>query len=335
MIGARILALDYAVGERIETNEELVEQFGTWTPDKIYKKTGIKSRPRTDLTTSQFATKAAENLFAHNPHIDRSTVDMIILCTETPDYTLPATACLVHRNLGLRHDAGAFDYSLGCSGYCYGLALAKGFITSAIAKRVLLVTADLVTRYIHPKDKATRPIFGDGASATLLEACEQDHLLAFDFGTDGNGWDHLIIPAGQMAQPCSEETKIETVNRFGNVWTPEHLKMNGREVLNFAIQREPEALSRLLHRAQKTWDQMDLVVFHQASLLLLEQLRDLFHIPDHRFVIDLEELGNTAASTIPIALARAEQSGRLKPGMTLMLSGFGVGLSWSSAILVR
>lgn len=333
MIGARIKALAYELGERRETNEQLIEEFGTWTPAKIYGKTGIHSRPLTDLPVSEFATKAARRLFEQNPDVTPESIDLLVLCTECPDYVLPATSCLIHRNLGLRPDCGAFDYSLGCSGYTYGLAICKGFIAAGLAKRVLLLTADLVTRYINKMDKATRPLFGDGATATVLEACETDHLAHFDLGTDGAGYEHIIIPASGWAMPKNEETARESTNRFGNVTCQENLHMNGREVIAFAERRLPDAMGKLLASGGVTWDDIDLVVFHQASLLMLEHLRDLLGIPADKYVIDLEECANTAASTIPIALCRAEQSGRLRRGMKVLVSGFGVGLSWSSALI--
>ena len=333
MIGARVKAVAYHLGERRETNEQLIQEFGTWTPEKIYNKTGVKSRPLTDSKVSDFATKAAQKLFEEHPDITPDSIDMLVLCTECPDYVLPATACIVHHNLGLRHNCGAFDYSLGCSGYTYGLAICKGFIAAGLAKRVMLLTADLVTRYINKGDKSTRPIFGDGATATVLDASDVDCLAHIDLGTDGSGYEHIIIPASGFAMPKTEETAREEANRFGNVTSLENLHMNGREVIAFAEQRLPGAMDSLMSKAGVTWDDIDLVVFHQASLLMLEHLRKLLGVPEEKYVIDLEDCANTAASTIPIALARAEKSGRLKRGMKVLVSGFGVGLSWSSAII--
>lgn len=334
MNGASIRGISWVTGTRRVTNEDLVAEFGTWTAKKISSKTGVSVRwLATGETTSQLSARAGEAFFAEHPGVSRESIDMLVLCTETPDYLLPATACVVHRLLGLRKTCGAFDYNLGCSGYCYGLALCKGFITSGLARRVLLVTCDLVTRHINPRDKATRPIFGDAATVTLVEESAADHLPFLSFGTDGSGADALIIPAGGTACPRSESTGVETANRFGNVSCAENLFMDGRRVLDFGVTEVPASLSALLAASGESFESVDLIVFHQATRLMLETLRDSMGIPPEKFVIDLEDTGNTVSSTIPLALARAVRAGRLKPGMKVLLSGFGVGFSWSSALV--
>lgn len=334
-LGATIGGISWILPERVETNEELVAQFGTWTPKKIFSKTGVHKRHVVSdgETVSVMAARAGKKFFEEHPHVDPASIDMLVLCTELPDYILPATACLVHHELGLRKSCGAFDYNLGCSGYSYGLAICKGFITSGLARRVLLLTGDLITRYINKNDKATRTIFGDGFTATLIEASEVDRIGPFDFGTDGSGAAQLIIEAGGAACPRTAETAVEVTNRFGNSRSKNDLFMDGPSVLDFALREEPEALGRLLDQAGLTFDTVDLVVFHQATQMMLERLRDALGIDHDKFVIALEDKGNTASSTIPIALAECVASGRLKPGMKVLISGFGVGLSWGSTII--
>ncbi len=334
MNGATLKAISWWLPETVETNEDLVREFGTWTPKKIYSKTGVHQRHVSQgEPVSELASRAGEKFFQEHPHISRDSIDMVLLCTETPDYLLPATACLIHHNLGLPKTCGALDYNLGCSGYVYGLALAKSFVVSGMARRVLLLTGDVMARYINKQDKATRTIFGEGFTASLVEASDQDLLGPFTFGTDGSGSRRLIIEAGATALPRSAETAIEEVNRFGNHRSKNDLYMDGPAVLDFALREMPESLAALFAKAGCSMDDVDLVVFHQATQLMLERLRDALAIPPEKFVIAMEDKGNTISSTIPIALAECAASGRLKPGMKVLISGFGVGLSWGSALI--
>lgn len=333
--GTTIRGISWLLPERAETNEDLVREFGTWTPEKIFRKTGITQRHIADIDkpASHYHALVGERFFSEHPDISRDTIDMLVICTETRDYIAPATACVVHGLLGLRKTCGAVDYELGCSGYIYGLSLAKGYIAGGIARRVLLITGDVITRYINRMDKATRTIFGDGFTATLLEESEKDRVTGFDLGTDGSGFRDIIIEAGATAMPCSPETAVESVNRFGNIHSKEDLFMDGRKVLDFSLREVPASVERTLRRAGVNKEDIDLVVFHQASVLLLEGVREVLGVPKEKFVIDMAEMGNTVSSTIPIVLARAASDGRLKKGMKVLVSGFGVGLSWGTAIV--
>ena len=183
--------------ERVETNDDLRALFPRWDLDLIYSKTGIQARhiAAPDECASDLAVAAAEKLFA-SYDIDRSTIDFLLLCTQTPDYPLPTTACLLQHRLGLPITVGALDFNLGCSGYVYGLSLADGLIRTGAAKRVLLITAETYSKYIHPEDRSLRTIFGDGAAATLIEAAETPSLSAFAFGTDGSAGDALMVNTG-------------------------------------------------------------------------------------------------------------------------------------------
>ncbi len=333
--GMTLRAISWCVPEKFETNEDLVREFGMWTSEKIFNKTGIDRRHISDPAkpASFYHAMVGNRFFAEHPDVARDSIDMLLVCTETRDYIAPATACVVHDRLGLRKTCGAVDYDLGCSGYVYGLGVAKGFITSGIANRVLFITGDVVARYVNKRDKAIRTIFGDGFTATLLEAGERDLVTGFDFGTDGSGFRDIMIEAGATAMPCSAETAKEEINRFGNAHSKENVFMDGRKVLEFSVSEVPGSVARALARARLLREDIDLVVFHQASRLLLERVRDVLKVPDEKFVIDLSETGNTVSSTVPIALARAVESGRLKKGMKVLVSGFGVGLSWGTAVI--
>ncbi len=277
--GAAISAISYYLPPKVVDNRALVEEFGTWTEDKIYQKTGIRERHVVDgELVSDLAARAAEKLFEEHS-VDRDSIDFLLLCTESPDYYLPATACVVQDRLGLKKTTGALDYNLGCSGFIYGLALSKGLIAAGIASRVLLITADTLTRTINPKDKSTRTIFGDAAAAILVEASDTARIGDFVLGTDGSGMDKLIIPAGAWAAPRSPETAAERTNKWGNTRSAENLYMNGPEVLNFTLATVPEAVSRTLEAHSLKLEDVDLFVFHQATLLILEHLRKEIGIP--------------------------------------------------------
>ena len=333
--GMTVRGISWCVPEKVETNEFLVQEFGTWTPEKILHKTGILKRHVAEpgVPASHYHAMVANKFFEEHPEIERDSIDMLVVCTETRDYIAPATACVVHGLLGLRKTCGAVDYELGCSGYLYGLGIAKGFIVSGIARRVLLTTGDVVAKYAHRQDKSVRTIVGDGFTATLLEASENDRVTGFDFGSDGTGFRDIIIEAGAEAMPYSETTGQAYTNRFGNMHSKENIYMDGRKVLEFSVGQVPGSVARTLERAGLKMEDIDLVVFHQASQLLLERVRDALGVPPEKFVIDLAETGNTVSSTVPIALARAAASGRLKAGMKVLVSGFGVGLSWGTAVI--
>ncbi|MDR1730615.1 MAG: ketoacyl-ACP synthase III [Synergistaceae bacterium] len=335
--GATIRAVSAYLPEKILDNAELVRQFGTWTEHKIFNKTGILRRHVVEgELVSDLAEAAAKRLFEEHSIIP-DEIDFLLLCTECPDYFLPATSCIVQNRLKLRKDVGALDYNLGCSGFIYGLALAKGLVLGGIARKILLITSETITRTIHPLDKSTRTLFGDGAAAALVEKETLDGgdpgIGEFSLGTDGSGMSKLIIPAGAWACPSSPDTRSETVNRWGNVRTPESLYMNGPEILNFSLEVVPSCLNDILERNGVTLKDIDLVIFHQASYMLLKKLREALDIPEEKFVINIENYGNTVSSTIPIALWEMEQLGRLKKGDRVLIMGFGVGLSWGGTVL--
>ena len=331
-----ITHLSYFLPEKTLTNDDLaIEYESSWNSKKIYKKTGIKSRHiATTETTSQLAAQAAEKLFSESG-FPKEKIDFLLLCTQSPDYFLPTTACIVQDILGLPTSCGAFDFNLGCSGFVYGLAIAKGLIAGGMAKNVLLLTVETYTKYIHPKDKSVRTIFGDGAAATLITHEEGDpcKIGEFVFGTDGKGASNLIVPAGAMAMPRSDETAEETVDEQGNVRSLNNLYMNGPEIFNFTLDIVPDTVKSLLARAKLSMDDIDLFVFHQANKFMLDSLRDKIGIPDEKFYLNMEDKGNTVSATIPIAMKDALDEGRIRRGDKLMLVGFGVGYSWAGCIV--
>lgn len=327
---AYIKGIAYYLPEAVLTNEELVEQFPEWTVDKISKKVGISERHVTteEETAGDMAVKAAEKLFEEH-NIDRTVIDFVLLCTQSPDYHLPSTSCIIQDRLGLSTKCGAFDFNLGCSGYEYGLAVAKGFIVGGIAKNVLLLTAETYTKYIHPEDKGNRTIFGDGATATLVSESGFAEIGEFCLGTDGSGAEQLIVKTG-----CARQFKPigdYSVDEEGGIHSSDHLYMNGKAIFDFTSDVVPPLIDETLQKNGLSMDDVNLFVFHQANKYMINYIRKLMSIDKERFYIHMENVGNTVSSTIPIALCEAEKEGKLKG--SIVLAGFGVGLSYGAVVL--
>lgn len=334
---ALLTAIEYYLPAATATTDSLAAEFPAWQVEKIDSRTGIRERhiAAPGECSSDLAVAAARKLFASGA-CRTEEIDYILLCTQTPDYLLPPTACLVQDCLGIRTSAGAFDFNLGSSGYIYGLGLAEGLIATDQARQVLLLTADTYSKLLHPADKSVRTIFGDAATATLLSAADtpQPSLGPFVYGTDGKGAPNLIVPAGGMRRPRNADTAVATEDESGNVRAPENLFMDGAEIFAFTLRAAPDSVNRLLAKAGLNAAQVDRFVFHQANGSMLEHLRKRLQIPVENFEISLAESGNTVSGTIPIALKNAAGARRLEPGMLVMLVGFGVGYSWG-ATLVR
>lgn len=327
-----INTIEYSLPENILTNEELAKIYPEWTADKILSKTGIARRHivSENECASDLAEKAARKLFSSGV-ASPNEIDFILLATQSPDYFLPTTACILQDRLGIPQSSGALDFNLGCSAFIYGLAMAKSLVNTGVAKKVLLLTAETYSKYIHPMDKSNRTIFGDGAAATLI--CEGGHDIGeFNLGTDGSGKDYLIVPSGASRLAVSEETSKE-IEDNGSVRTQNNLYMNGPEVFNFSIRVVPQSIKNILDKHNLDLANIDLFVFHQANKFMLDYLRKKIKIPEEKFYFDMEDIGNTVSATIPIALKRAEEKGRLKKGDKVLIIGFGVGLSWGSTIL--
>ena len=319
-----IAAIEYYLPERVLTTADLASQFPEWSVEKIDQKTGISERhiSAPGECSSDLAVAAAQKLFTSGA-CRPDEIDYILLCTQSPDYFLPTTACLIQDRLGIPTSAGALDFNLGCSGYIYGLGLAEGLIATGQASNILLLTAETYSKFLRPEDKSVRTIFGDAAAATWVRAAPEPSIGPFVYGTDGKGGEHLIVRNGGMrgldddAEPGSG-----------------HLFMDGAEIFHFTLAAVPESVNGLLEKAGMSLDEVDLFVFHQANRYMLEHLRKRMKIAPEKFQISMADCGNTVSSTIPIALYHALQDGKLRSGQLAMLVGFGVGLSWG-ATLVR
>jgi len=332
---ANIKAISYYLPEAVLSNDLINQEFPEWEIEKISSKTGINSRHISSGNefSSDMAIKAAEKLFAEH-NIDRSTIDYLLFCTQSPDYYLPTTACIIQDKLGLNTSIGALDFNLGCSGFVYGLSLAKGLIAGEMAKNILLITAETYSKFIHPKDKSNKTIFGDAAAATLISAEKGFCTLGnFVFGTDGKGAENLIVKQGGMRFPVSSENE-DIVDEFGNVRNDKNLYMNGAEIFNFTGEFVPKLTEAILEKSNLRKENIDLFIFHQANKYMLNHLRKKIKIPEEKFFIAMEDCGNTVSSTIPIALYEAQKQGRIIESKNLILAGFGVGYSWAACNLI-
>lgn len=329
--GAALKHIEYYLPEKVITNKDLEEQFNKWEADKIFKKIGIAERhiAGEGETALDMACKASEMVLSSTAS---ETIDFILLCTQSPDYFLPTSACILQDRLGLRKDIGAFDYNLGCSGFIYGLAVAKGLIKAGIAQKVLLVMSETYSRHIHPLDLANRTVFGDGAAAAIVEGSEKDQILEFVLGTDGSGKNNLIVNNGGMRSPF-DPSLPETKNSNGDVSSANCLFMNGPEIFNFTIDTVPWAVNEVLLKNKLTLDEVDYVIFHQANKYMIDYLRKKLGIPEEKFFMDMADTGNTVSATIPIGLKKSINRNIIKPGDKILLCGYGVGYSWGATIV--
>jgi len=331
MTKAYIKAMDYYLPQKILTNEDLVVVFPEWDVDKITEKVGISKRHivSENETATDLAVQAAERLFAQG--INKEDIDFVLLCTQSPDYFLPTSACIIQDRLGLSKNVGALDFNQGCSGFVYGLSLAKGLIAANIAKNVLLLTAETYTKRLHPQDKGNRSIFGDAAAAVLVSTNGFAEIGEFSLGSDGSGAEHLIMKTGAARFP--EKANAVEFDEAGNPISSDYIRMNGSAIFAFTLKHVPMLVSSVLEKNGIEQKDVDLFLFHQANQYMLDFLRKKLKIDENNFYVYLSEVGNTVSSTIPIALCEAVKDGSLQKGVNAMLVGFGVGLSWGGCML--
>ena len=329
---AYIKAISYYLPERVVTNEDLIREFPEWSVDKVAQKVGVTSRhvAATDETAGDMAEKAALKLFEEYS-ISPKEIDFILLCTQSPDYFLPSTACVLQDRLGIPTSAGALDYNLGCSGCIYGMAMAKGLIAAGIAKNILLLTAETYNKYLHPSDKSNRSIFGDGASACLISTEGFAEIGEFVLGTDGSGANNLIVKTGAARQKVATGNYVE--DDEGHVWYDDYLYMNGGAIFNFTLDAVPAMMKEVLAKNHLEGSEIDYYVFHQANKFMLNTIRKVCMLPKDKFYVNLETTGNTVSSTVLIGLKDCIDKKTIKSGDNVMIAGFGVGLSWGGTVL--
>ncbi len=325
-----ITAIHYCVPRQRLTHDELIERFGAQHMESILKMSGIRERRivAPGETAADLAYWAARRLLDER-QIDPASVDLLIFASQTGDYQVPATACVLHERLGLSQNCAAFDIGMGCSSYPYSLSVAHSMLVAGVARKALVLVAEALTPCIHPQDRALAPLFGDGAAATLLEPADgPGGFLGFLLGTDGSGYRSIIMPASGARMPRSAETRIEQTDETGIVRTQEHLHMDGPAVFFFSVQHIPKMIRLALERFQCTLDDVDLVLLHQANKTMVDQIYRVLKVPPEKRFYWMEELGNTSGTSTAILLAEAARQGKLQPGMRVLLAAFGNGLSW-------
>ncbi len=327
---AKIKAITYYLPEEIVTNEQLDAEIREEI-NLVAKTAGVVTRRRAaaNETASDLAVKAAKKLFLEN-NIKPNKIDFLLFCTQSPDYFMPSTSCLIQDRLGIPITAGAFGFDLGCSGYVYGLAIANSFVDSGLANNVLLLTADTISKYLHPQDK-NRLLFGDAASATLVSTEGIASIGSFERGTDGSGYEHIIIRNGGNRHRTLTGNIRKDDN--GNTHYDDFFDMDGEAVFNFTVERIPDLIRNCLEKNGIEKEDVGYYVFHQANKYMLNTLRKLNKLPKERFFVDINETGNTTSSTVPIGLVKSLKAGNIINGMNVMVAGFGVGLSWGATIL--
>ena len=334
-MNAKLIGIEYHLPDNCETNEDLLRANPDWEMGKIYAKSGIACRhvALPDETANDLGFWAAQKLLGKQL-VKPDEIDFLLCCTQTPDHFLPPNAALLQQRLGLGRHIGAFDINLGCSGYVYGLQVAKCLVQTSQARNVLLVATDTYSKHLHPRDRSVRTLFGDGGAATLIGGADDGPggIGEFLVGTDGRGAAKLIVPSGAGRLPRSSATAAEQTDKSGCVRSQDNLYMDGAAVYSFAVSTVPRLVSSLLDRCGYTVDDIDWFVYHQANKFMLETLAELSGIPWKKMVVSLEDVGNTVSASIPIALKRYVDGGQIQPGHRMLLVGFGVGYSWAACV---
>lgn len=313
-----IKQIEYYLPERIIDNDYLNKECGI-DAQFLENKVGIKKRhiASENETTSDMAFKSALLLFSDNK-INKENVDLLLLCTQNPDFTLPTTACIVQHKLNLKNSCLSFDINLGCSGFVYSLAIAGNFIKTGMIKNALIIMADQYSKAIDYKDKNTASIFGDAASSAFLTGCDDNYgVIDAVFGTDGSKADKLIVPNSGVNKNSEKS---------------DFLFMDGREIFKFTITIVPQSVNEILLRNNLSIKDIKYFVFHQANKYMLDEIQKKLNIEDSQMVIDMQDYGNTVSSTIPIAYKNLYSKNKLSKDDLIIFSGFGVGLSWGTIL---
>jgi 3-oxoacyl-[acyl-carrier-protein] synthase-3 len=320
-MNASLVDVDYYLPSIVRTNDEIVEKTNCMDASALYRAAGVMTRriAGQDEAPSDMAYRAGKKLLARQDAA-RNRIGALIFCSHIPDSRSPVTAALLHGRLQLPATCLSIDAPSGCAGFTNALLLANSIIVAGQASHVLILTAETTSKTIPENDHVLMSIFGDGAAAALIAGTVNKGIGVFSTGTDSSGARSLSVVGGGARDPLA-------FLPFGQ------LQMNGADLLRFALKRVPRLLEDILVANHLKQDDVDLFIFHQASAFMLSALKKKCSIADERFLICLEDVGNTVSSTIPITLARAKEAGRIRPGMRLMLLGFGVGYAWSGTVI--
>lgn len=322
---ACILGAGFYVPEKIITNFDLEKKLDT-TDEWISQRTGIKQRRQAskDEPTSDLGVKAALNALK-NSNIKKEEIDFVITATVTGDYPWPATANIITDKLGL-NGVPSLDVSAACTGFIYALAVAKSFVESNMYKKVLVIGAEEFTKIVNWSDRSTCVLFGDGAGAVIVGETENENcgILSTYLGSDGSKAELLFQPAGGVVHPLNREILEKEL---------QYVKMDGKEVYKSAVFKMQEALEIAVKNSGFTINDIDFFIFHQANKRIIDSISQKLNIPEEKNIVNVDKYANTSAATIPIALAEAMESGKIKKGMLLGLSAMGGGFTWGAAVV--
>ncbi len=329
-----INAIAYSLGSIKVDNHALGIENPEWDMEKIFQRTGVRSRniASKSETALDLGEQAALGLIKRTS-LNIDEIDALIFCTQSPDFILPPNSTVLHGRMGMGQNVMAFDITHACSGYVYGLGISKSLIMGGLAKKVLFVTADTYSSFIDPRDRSTRPIFGDAAAATLITASPMATILDLSFYTDGTKFDRFYIEGGASyalkgQKPLSRQKHL---TRFKQ--DEKKISMDGLGVLSFFSKVVPEAVNKILEKNNLSVDEISFFIFHQASKLALDAIQKKLQITSEKMIIDIEDVGNLVSSSIPVAFSRLMQSQKLNQGQYVLLCGFGVGLSWGCTLV--
>lgn len=324
--------IEYYLPEKVVTNLDLQNEFPEWDMEKTASKTGVFSRhfAESNETSLDLAIKACDKLFLE---IDKEIIDGIIFCTQSPDYIMPSNSFLIHKHFGLEHKVFAFDLNLACSGYAYGMVIASSMINSGIAKNILFITSETYSKFINKKYRSAYTLFGDGAAVTLISKSDSSELIDSSLYSSGKDFETFYVPAGGYRIPKSANTCVEFSDNSGNIRSDNDIYMDGFAVWKFIQSTVPKQINELLSRNNLKTEDISHFCFHQASSMTLESLIKSLKIPSEKAYINIADKGNTVSASVPICLKDCIDTGRVKRGDLILLSGFGVGLSWGSVLL--
>lgn len=329
--GVGIKALSACVPSQIVSNKDLGYLIPEEEIEKVIDNIGIVERriADDDVTASDLCFKAAQQLIADND-IDLESIDVLLFMSQTADYRIPATSCVLQHRLGLSKKTLCFDITLGCSGYLYALSTAFAYASMKGVNRVLLLDGETFSKIVNRRDKVDWPLYGDAGTATLIEKGDYGESV-FQLNTDGSGLETLKIHAG-MRNPITPESCVEREQEDGNIRSDLEVFMDGMDVFNFAISKVPKSIKQLLVEAGKTIDDVDYLVFHQANRFMMDFFVKKLKISPEKVPYCINKYGNTSSSSVPLTIS-SELSGRLDGSHQVVLSAFGAGLSWGSAIM--
>ena len=332
--GVGITAMSAAVPGRIIKNREYTEVFSAEEANEIVDKTGIEERRFADVETcsSDLCFAAAEKLIADND-INKDEIDLLVFISQTPDYRMPATSCTLQHRLGLPNSTIAFDITLGCSAFIYGLSVVYGMVERSGLRKALLLDGETRSKVYSPRDRRSAFLFGDGGVAALIERDSKFGKSTFSLNTDGSRADLLMIPAGGYRKMSSAETVVEKViDEFGNMRSDEQGYMRGGDVFNFVIREIPRDIKNTLAFTEKTIDDFDYIVFHQANNFINSYIMKKMKMDANKIPSTIAKFGNTSSVSVPLTMV-SELKGKLDGKKELLLSAFGVGMTWATGIV--